>query len=174
MNVGVKTLSNGRTCSFVVGMKNCLHTNGYMNSSSTNSGGWEKCARRTWCNNVFYKAIPSAIRPIFKQFKNVTASGTGSSTTTSTDYFALPSEKEIFGTTTYADGTAESANRQFAWYKTSANRIKYDEGSSNAWWYWERSPYSSNSNYFCFVNGNGSADCSTAGYHNALSPFGCI
>lgn len=174
MNAGGKTLSNGKTCSFVVGMKNCLHTNGYMNSSSTNSGGWEKCARRAWCNNVFYKAIPSAIRPIFKQFKNVTASGTGSSATTSTDYFALPSEKEIFGSTTYADSTAESANSQFAWYKTSANRIKYDEGTSNAWWYWERSPRSSDSACFCGVRTNGSASYNGAGYDGALSPFGCI
>jgi hypothetical protein len=182
MNVGGKTLSNGRTCSFVVGMKNCLHTTGYMNSSSTNSGGWEKCARRAWCNNVFYKAIPSAIRPIFKQFKNVTASGTGSSTATSTDYFALPSEKEIFGSTTYANSTAESANNQFTWYKTSANRIKYDEGTSNAWWYWERSPHSSDSGCFCIVTDAGSANYGAAsgtyydyasGY-GALSPFGCI
>lgn len=175
MNVGGKTLSSGRTCSFVVGLKNCLHTNGYMNSSSTNSGGWEKCARRTWCNNVFYKAIPSAIRPIFKQFKNVTASGTGSSATTSTDYFALPSEKEIFGSTEYANSRAESANSQFAWYKTSANRIKYDEGTSTAWWYWERSPQSSGGSYFCGVNNGGGADYRNAdnGY-NALSPFGCI
>lgn len=174
MNVGGKTLSSGRTCSFVVGMKNCLHTNGYMNSSNTNSGGWEKCARRAWCNNVFYKAIPSAIRPIFKQFKNVTASGTGSSATTSTDYFALPSEKEIFGSTTYADSTAESANSQFAWYKTSANRIKYDEGTSNAWWYWERSPWTSDGTSFCRVSIRGSADWSSAYDSYALSPFGCI
>ncbi len=175
MNAGGKTLSSGGTCSFVVGLKNCLHTNGYMNSSSTNSGGWEKCARRAWCNNVFYKAIPSTIRPIFKQFKNVTASGTGSSATTSTDYFALPSEKEIFGSTTYANGTAESANSQFAWYKTSANRIKYDEGTSNAWWYWERSPHSSGSICFCAVGNNGSASYDDADSNDsALSPFGCI
>lgn len=176
MNVGGKTLSSGRTCSFVVGLKNCLHTYGYMNSSGRNSGGWEKCARRAWCNNVFYKAIPSAIRPIFKQFKNVTASGTGSSATTSTDYFALPSEKEIFGSTTYANSTAESANNQFTWYKTSANRIKYDEGTPNPWWYWERSPYSSNGYPFCCVDGGGSAsyaDASSAA-SRALSPFGCI
>lgn len=175
MNKGGKKLASGTTCSFIVGMKNCLATTGYMNSSDTNSGGWNSCKRRTWCNSIFYNAIPTALRPIFKQFKNVTASGTGSSATTSTDYFALPSEKEIFGSTTYADSTAESANSQFAWYKTSANRIKYDEGTSNAWWYWERSSHSSNSGYFCTVATDGGAYYSYASSDGtALSPFGCI
>ena len=70
MNAGGKTLANatlsGRTdCSFIVGMKNGLANGGYMNSSNTNSVGWEACARRTWCNDVFRKAIPSTLRVIF-------------------------------------------------------------------------------------------------------------
>lgn len=95
MNAGGKTLSNGKTCSFVVGQKNGLAngTNGeygYMNSSNTNAGGWDGCARRTWCNSVYYNAIPSTLRGIFKKFKNVTASaGNVATTKESEDYFAL-------------------------------------------------------------------------------------
>lgn len=172
MNKGGKTLASGTTCSFIVGMKNCLATKGDMNSSGTNSGGWESCARRTWCNSIFYNAIPTALRPIFKQFKNVTASGTSTSTTTSTDYFALPSEKEIFGTTTYANSTAESSNSQFEWYKTSANRVKKVNGSVYYWW--ERSPRSGNSGNFCLVGSDGSADYASSGFTTGISPFGCI
>ena len=62
-------VASGRSkCSFIVGMKNCLATDGYMNSSETNSGSWDGSARRTWCNNVFKAAMPSTLLPIFKQF----------------------------------------------------------------------------------------------------------
>lgn len=172
MNKGGKTLASGTTCSFIVGMKNCLATTGYMNSSDTNSGGWNSCKRRTWCNSVFYNAIPTALRPIFKQFKNVTASGASTSTTTSTDYFALPSEKEVFGSVTYANSTAESSNSQFEWYKTSSNRVKKVNGSAYYWW--GRSPYSGISSNFCFVTSDGSADANLASYTFGISPFGCI
>lgn len=178
MNKGGKTLENGKTCSFVVGMVRLLSTSssyesGYMNSSSTNSGGWESCARRTWCNSVFRNAIPPVIRGIFKRFKNVTANGSSSSVTTSTDYFALPSEKEVFGSTTYANSSAESSNSQFEYYKTSSNRVKASlDGVARYWW--ERSPYSGSSNCFCIVSNGGSADSTDAYNSGGIAPFGCI
>ena len=184
MNAGGKTLANatasGRTtCSFIVGMKNGLANGttgetGYMNSSNTNSGGWEACARRTWCNSVFRNAIPSTLRGIFKQHLNITANGTDSTTITSTDYFALPAEKEVFGSVTYANSTAEASLTQFEYYKTSANRIKKtgDSGSAYAWW--ERSPYSGYSGDFCSVSPDGSANSNGASSARALAPFGCI
>ena len=166
------TLSNGKKCNFVVNIKDCLKEYGYMNSSNTNSGGWNGCARRTWCNNVFRNAIPSGLRPAFKQFQTKAATGTGSASTTSTDWFALPSEVEVFGRTTYANATAESGNSQLNYYKTSSNRVKRVNGSA-AWW-WERSPNSSNSNNFCVVRDDGSANRITASSGYGLSPFGCI
>ena len=172
MNKGGKTLSSNKTCSFIVGMKDSLNEYGYMNSSNTNSGGWDSCARRTWCNSVFRNSIPSALRGIFKQFKNVTANGSSSTTATSTDYFALPSEKEVFGSTTYADSTAESSNRQFEWYKTSSNRVKKVNGSASRWW--ERSPRCGGSGFFCPVSSDGSAGNNAATNTSGLSPFGCI
>lgn len=179
MNAGGKTLANatpsGRTtCSFIVGMKNGLAEKGYMNSSNTNSGGWEACARRTWCNSVFRNAIPSTLRDIFKQHLNVTANGSSSTTATSTDYFALPAEKEVFGSVSRADSTAEASLTQFEYYKTSSNRIKKtgDSGSASSWR--ERSPRSGNSGIFCTVSSNGSADYEPASFSYLLAPFGCI
>lgn len=172
MNKGGKTLSSNKTCSFIVGMKDSLNEYGYMNSSNTNSGGWDSCARRTWCNSVFRNSIPSELRGIFKQFKNVTANGSSSTTATSTDYFALPSEKEVFGSTTYANSTAESSNSQFEWYKTSSNRVKKVNGSADYWW--ERSPRCGGSDSFCRVGSGGSAGSGGALVAFGLSPFGCI
>lgn len=185
MNAGGKTLANptasGRSeCSFIVGMKNGLANGttgetGYMNSSLTSNGGWEACARRTWCNEVFKNAIPSILRDIFKQHLNITANGSASSTiATTTDYFALPAEKEVFGSSTQADSTAEASLTQFEYYKTSANRIKKtgDSGSASGWW--ARSPRESGSWSFCYVNSAGSTNYNDATRTFLLSPFGVI
>ena len=179
MNAGGKTLANatpsGRTtCSFIVGMKNGLAEKGYMNSSDSSSGGWENSKRRTWCNKVFRNAIPSALRDIFKQHLNITSGGSSNTITTSTDYFALPAEKEVFGSVTFANPTVESNLTQFEYYKTSANRIKKTGDSGSAYDWWERSPHSRNSDYFCSGESGGGAGCNTASWDCVLAPFGCI
>lgn len=166
------TLSNGKKCNFVVLQKDCLKEYGVMNSQNTNRGGWNNCPRRTWCNSVYRNAIPSTLRGIFKQFKVRTANGYGSGVTESTDWFSLFSEKEVFGSTSYANSSAESQNSQLTWFKTSSNRIKRVNGSANYWW--ERSPYSGDSIAFCSVTYSGSADWAYASGSNGLAPFGCI
>ena len=166
------TLANGKKCNFTVIQKDCLKETGVMNTSRTNSGGWEAAPRRTWCNTTYRNALPAGLKPIFKQFKVTTANGSGSGTTVSTDYFSLFSEKEVFGTTHYANSTAESANTQLDYFKTPQNRIKKMDGSAG--WWWERSPHSGNSNYFCRVYSDGSADYNSANNAYGLAPFGCI
>lgn len=169
-------VASGRTkCSFVVGLKDSLAEAGYMNSSDTNSGSWNGSARRTWCNNVFRNAIPSTLRAIFKQFKTVTAQTyNGSKNQTSVDYFALPAEKEIFGSRKYSNETEFNALFQFDYYKTTSNRVKKlgKTGSASIWW--ERSPYYKYSTHFCYVNSYGYAGNHYAGNTYGLAPFGCI
>lgn len=169
---GHYTLANGKPCNFVVLQKESLNEAGAMNAQATNSGGWNSCPRRTWCNSVYRDAIPSNLRPIFKQFKVHTADGTGSTAVESTDWFSLFSEKEIFGSTTYANGSAESQNTQLDYYKTSGNRIKRVNGSALSWW--ERSPASEFSKRFCHVAPNGAAKQNDANSTRGLAPFGCI
>lgn len=166
------TLASGKPCNFVVNMKDCLKETGAMNSSNTNSGGWNGCARRTWCNNVFRNAIPSGLRPAFKQFQTKAATGTGTASTTSIDWFALPSEMEVFGRVYYANSTAENGNTQLNYYKASSNRIKMRDGSANEWW--ERSPHGGSSNRFCSVNSSGRENWYGAVTNRGLAPFGCI
>ena len=173
-DAGHFTLANGKKCNFVVHQKDCLSEYGYMNSSNTNNGGWNSCARRTWCNETYRNAIPASLRGIFKQFKTRAANGSGSSAVESTDYFALPSEKEVFGSITYSNSSAESQNTQFQYYKTASNRIKKLGINGSADWWWERSPRSGNSNSFCAVYSGGTASAASAGYANGLAPFGCI
>lgn len=188
MNRGGYTLVDGKTCQFVVGLKNCLLEEGYMNSTNTNVGSWSSSARRTWCNSVFYNAVPSTLRPIFKQFNCLTAQTYNGTTNQITqDYFALPAAAEVFkGDSTYGTGgtagtqTANSNLTEFnalsrwTWYETRVNRIKTlgDYGSMGRWW--ERSPLYNSSNHFCYVNTDGSTNYNGASAKLVLAPFGCI
>lgn len=169
---GHYTLVSGKPCNFVVLQKDCLKEYGVMDSIGSNAGGWERCPRRTWCNAVYRYAIPATLRPIFKQFTTYAANGTGSTSTASSGWFSLFSEKEIFGSTTYANATAEANNSQLTWFKTSSNRIKKVNGSAYSWW--NRSPGSGFSTYFCIVTRSGDANWGSASYGRGLAPFGCI
>ena len=167
------TRADGKPIHFQVDQVNSLNESGYMNSSNTNSGSWNGCARRTWCNAIYYAAIPEALRPIFKQMK-VTAAETynGSTLKESEDFFALRAEMEIFGASTYSNSTEAAAIEQIEWYKTAANREKLRNGSADVWW--ERSPYADGSGRFCRVYSNGFASWANAADTHGLAPFGCI
>ena len=178
MNWGGKTLKtsiNGHSeCLMIVGIKENFRPAGHMNSTNTNAGGWRDCARRTWCNGVFRDAITSSIfKNLFKQHYNLSGQGSGTSSGTyqTEDYFALPAEIEVFGSTTYS---VSGEGSQFKYYETAANRIKYrtDNGSASGWW--ERSPISGYSNGFCLVSSGGSAGNYSASHTDGLAPFGCV
>ena len=183
MNAGGKTLTTPigsvTECAFIVGQKNMLANgttleSGYMNSSSTNDGGWNQCERRTWCNEVYKAALPSTFVGILKQHQNITAAGTGSTTTTSSDYVALPAEKEVFGSVTYADSTAEASLTQFKYYETASNRIKNQGNAGSAYRWWERSPHASGRSNFCRMDSDGTANAYSANGTIGLAPFFCI
>ena len=163
---------NGKTKAAIsVQLKNCLNTKGYMNSSNTNSGGWEESARRKWCNDIFYNAIPSILRNGIKQVikKNYKVYNSNNITTTS-DYCFLLSETEIFGEKKYSIDSTEGT--QYEYYKTSSNRIKQVSGSNYYWW--ERSPHGSLSSGCCGVTGDGSANYFGASGTYGLAPCLCI
>lgn len=151
------------------------HECGYMNSSSTNSGGWKDCARRTWCNDVYKKCLPTYIQNMMKRVDKPTSVGDqNSSFTVSEDYAFLPSEIEIFGSTTYSfagEGT------QYRYFKNAtANRYKkpcYGSGHASGY-YWTRSPYSGNSYSFCLVYTDGSAGPHNASNTNGVAPCLCL
>lgn len=151
------------------------HECGYMNSSSTNSGGWEDCERRTWCNNVYKKCLPTYIQDMMKQVKKLASGGIlNSAIKTSNDYAFLPSEIEVFGSTVYS---LAGEGEQYQYFKNAtANRYKKPRFNGNyvSGYYWTRSPYSSNSSYFCAVYGSGSAGTNGASYTYGIAPCLCI
>lgn len=151
------------------------HECGYMNSSNTNSGGWEGCVRRTWCNNVYKKCLPTYIQNMMKQVRKLTSEGSQSNTIkTSNDYAFLLSEIEIFGSVTYSYA---GEGKQYQYFKNAtANRYKKPRYSSAyvSGQYWTRSPYSSGSDSFCGVGRGGSANADSASNTGGIDPCLCI
>lgn len=151
------------------------HECGYMNSSNTNSGGWGYCDRHTWCNNVYKKCLPTYIQNMMKQVRKLTSEGSQSNTIkTSNDYAFLPSEIEIFGSTTHSFA---GEGKQYQYFKNAtANRYKKPRYSSAyvSGQYWTRSPYSSGSDSFCGVGRGGSANADSASNTGGIDPCLCI
>lgn len=154
---------------------NVSHECGYINGSSTNSGGWEGCARRTWCNNVYKKCLPTYIQNMMKQVKKLASAGSRSSTIKiSNDYAFLLSEIEIFGSVTYSYA---GEGKQYQYFKNAtANRYKKPRYSSTyvSGQYWTRSPYSSGSDSFCGVGRGGGANADSASNTGGIAPCLCI
>ncbi len=165
---------DGKEIHFQVDLVDCLNEKGYMNDSNTNNGSWDGCARRTWCNKVFYNAVPETIRPIFKEMKVTTAETyNGSLNKESHDYFALRAAQEVFGSASGSNATEAAALGQVDYYKNEAqHRVKHVQGSAHYWWL--RSPGASSSSYFCLVTTTGSANTYSAATATGLAPFGCI
>ena len=180
LHKGGKLLENGDECSFVVGLKNCL-ANGTsleefaMNSTKTNSGGWDECRMRTGCNEDFPYMLPEELRPAFARFQNITADGSGDTTKTSIDLFALPAEKEILGDNKYASSLAEADLFQFDYYATPENIIKKAGNNGSASIYWTRSPARNKTDGFCRIDDKGNeTDYSWSSTDRGIAQFGCI
>ena len=81
----------------------------------------------------------------------------------------LLSEVEIFGSTTYSFAGEGS---QYAWYKAGNTKVKKVNGSAGSWW--ERSPYSGGTTYFCNVGSDGNATTYAAGNSYGVSFGFCV
>lgn len=193
-NYQLVTPINGHTRPvFLVGMKDYLvngttSESGYMNSSNDNSGSWNGCARRTWCNNVYKAAVPSTLVDIFKQVKVKTAQTyNGTAIQESQDYFFLPAVAEVFKgdgnfgkggsagmNTAYSNLTEFNALSRWQYYETTANRVKTAGFSGSASTWWGRSPYYYNSTNFCNVGSNGGANANGASNAYSLAPHAAI
>lgn len=151
------------------------HECGYMNSSSTNVGGWKSCARREWCNSVYKGCLPPYIQNMMKSVKKLTSVGNYSNEINiSHDYAFLPSEIEIFGST---PNSFAGEGNQYQYFKNAtANRYKKPIYSSSyvSGYYWTRSPHSSSSGSFCFVGVDGHAGANSAGSASGVAPCLCI
>ena len=131
-----------------------------MNSSNTNSGGWTSCAMRSTHLPAILALMPTEVQNGIREVNKMTSAGSQSATiNTTADKLFLLSEIEIFGSVSYSKS---GEGTQYDYYKAGNSKVKKYSGSAIAWW--ERSPYGSDSAFFCIVNSGGIADYFDAGY----------
>ena len=173
---GGQTLENGYACTFQWDFVEALAEAGYMNSSNTNSGGYDGSARAPWNDTPMYNALPEWLKKMTKPFKVTSGVGGGASSglQTTVHKLALRAEQEVFGTRTYSFADEATALTQVDYYKTADNRKKKRGISGSADFWWLRSSNSGNSSRFCRVGSDGSADDYIASYSYGLAPFGCF
>lgn len=158
-----------------------------MNTSNTNSGGWEDSYMR---NNIcgtsksttsgrIMGAIPAELRNALKSVKKYTNnngnSPASSAVTATTDYFFLLSEYEVFGDITYSNGYEPRYQQQYAYYSAGNSKVKYQHNStgSGAYW-WLRSPRVSSSDRFVYANDFGWTSHTGAYYSLGFAPGFCV
>lgn len=160
-----------------------------MNTSKTNSGGWQNSyMRNTLCgtnlsnySGTFISMVPEALRAVFKpvtKYTDNTAGGNSSieSYVTSTeDYIFLLAEFEVFGSTTTGNTYEQNKQAQYAYYSAgnSIIKYKYDTINAAAYW-WLRSPSAGSANRFVDVSRVGGNDYSDANGSLGFSPAFCV
>lgn len=128
-------------------LHDCYGEEKNMHGADTNTVGWTSCAMRRVHLPAILSKMPTEVQNGIREVNKKTSPGGGSNNiNTTADKLFLLSEKEVFGTSKY---TAYQEGAQYEYYKESNKTNK-----SNAFW-WLRSPYVSNTKYFCFVDYNG-------------------
>ena len=152
------TYAAGGTAPLTFQMHDSYTETKQMNSSNTNSGGWTNCAMRSTHLPAILNMMPAEVKAAIRDVQKKSSAGNQSSSIqTTNDKLFLLSEIEIFGRTTYSfagEGT------QYDYYKAGNSKVKNLSGSANRWW--ERSPRSGNSTYFCSVDSGGAANTNSA------------
>lgn len=163
----------------------------HMNTTNTNSGGWQLSVMRTQVldadassatsgsTNSFLAALPSDLQAVLKQctkYTNNTGQTSSQSAVTSTqDWVFLLSEYEVQGAITYSNSYEQNYQQQYQYYANGNSKIKYRQSSpsTTAWW-WLRSPCASYSDIFCVVDTGGSANNYSASISCGLAPGFCV
>ena len=145
-----------------------------MNSSDTNTGGYNASAMKTYLDGVFALGLGAALGSSDYLYTISRAISRKGSTEWVRNTVFLPTEVEVFGVATYGDDqNAWNTNIQYPIYRDSSYYRCKKYNGSRAWW-WEATPYASNSTYFCYVDINGNSIVSSASYSSGgVAPAFC-
>lgn len=159
-----------------------------MNTSNTNSGGWNNSHMRKTvlgsnsasatspAANTLLAALPADLRAVMKpatKYSDNTGGGsdTASYVTSTTDLLPLLSEFEYHGARSYANSAEKNYQAQYDYYRAGNSKVHYRHNATGtAATVWCRSVCSSNGYFFCRVYTDGSASYHHASYSWALAP----
>ena len=145
------TYTAGGIAPLTFGLHDCYGTKYQMNSSDTNSTGWDGSKMRTETLPAILAKMPvniqNGIRPVNKL---TMTSGSDSTIKTASDKLFTFSETEVYGNTS---NSHSGEGKQYDYYKAGNSKVK-KVGSTASWW-WLRSPIANTSNRFCAVDTGG-------------------
>lgn len=147
-----------------------------MNTSNTNSGGWNNSYMRKTICPAFLAALPKAWQNIIAactKYSDNTGGGsnTASYVTATSDKIWLLSEMEVQGTRSYANSAEANYQKQYDYYRNGNSKVKYQHtATTSACRWWLRSVRASSTNLFCFVGTGGSAGNYAAYYSFGFAP----
>lgn len=147
-----------------------------MNTSNTNSGGWNNSYMRKTICPAFLAALPKAWQNIIAactKYSDNTGGGsnTASYVTATSDKIWLLSEMEVQGTRSYANSAEANYQKQYDYYRNGNSKVKYQHtATTSACSWWLRSVYASAANGFCYVFTGGSAGNVYACYSFGFAP----
>lgn len=153
------TYTAGGIAPLTFGLHDCYGTTYPMNSSDTNSTGWDGSKMRTETLPAILAKMPENIQNGIRAVNKLTAtSGSSSTIKTASDKLFTFSEMEVDGSTTYS---YSGEGNQYDYYKAGNSKVK-KVGSTASWW-WLRSPDATSSDTFCAVYTDGSIIYANAG-----------
>lgn len=147
-----------------------------MNTTNTNSGGWNNSYMRKTICPAFLAALPTEWQNVIvacTKYSDNTGGGndTASYVTATTDKIWLLAEFEVFGARTGANSAEQSHQKQYDYYKNGNSKIKYkhnDTGTACVWWL--RSVYASYATLFRIVSTDGHSNRSSADFSYGFAP----
>lgn len=147
-----------------------------MNTSNTNSGGWNNSYMRKTICPAFLAALPKAWQNIIAactKYSDNTGGGsnTASYVTATSDKIWLLSEMEVQGTRSYANSAEANYQKQYDYYRNGNSKVKYQHtATTSACNWWLRSVYASTTYSFCHVYTDGSANRNGAYFARGFAP----
>ena len=147
-----------------------------MNTSNTNSGGWNNSYMRKTICPAFLAALPKAWQNIIAactKYSDNTGGGsnTASYVTATSDKIWLLSEMEVQGTRSYANSAEANYQKQYDYYRNGNSKVKYQHtATTSACSWWLRSVRAGGTHHFCIVSTDGSANYTSAYISYGFAP----
>lgn len=132
--------SNGTDIAFVQSYGS-TGTGFCMNTTNTNSGGWNGSHMRKTICPAFLAALPTAWQNVIvacTKYSDNTGGGndTASYVTATSDKIWLLSEFEVFGVRSGANNAEQNYQKQYDYYKNGNSKIKYQHSATTSACYW--------------------------------------
>ena len=158
------TYTAGGIVPLTFGLHDCYGTKYPMNSSNTNSTGWDGSKMRTETLPAILAKMPENIQNGIRAVNKLTAtSGSNSAIKTASDKLFIFSEMEVYGR---AERSYSGEGKQYDYYKAGNSKVKKVGSTASRWWL--RSPGAGISDIFCAVITDGSSAANLASNSNGV------